>query len=326
MTTRRKLLVALGTSVLAVPLASFAQQQAAKVPRIGVILTGDVQYTRDAFLQGLRERGWMEGRNILIEYRPVGDKLERVPDIAAELVGLNVDVIVASANQVIIALKRITQTIPIVMSVVGDPVGAGFITSLARPGGNITGLSNVAEGLSAKRLEILKEIDPRISRVAVLRNSIIPTHGVLLKETEIAAKALKLTLVPVDFRDANDFEDAFKTMARERANALIVFPDPVTAARGTLIASLAARHGLAAMYARGEPIEAGGLVAYGPNNTDLWRRSASYVDRILKGARPADLPVELPIKFELVINIKTARALGITIPQSILVRVDRVIE
>ena len=250
MITRRKMLIALGAGVLAAPLAAHAQQPG-KVPRIGVILTGGSQYARDAFFQGLRERGWVEGRNILIEYRPVGDKLERVPDIVAELVGLKVDVIVASANQVIIALKRATQTIPIVMSVVGDPVGAGFIASLARPGGNITGLSNVAEGLSAKRLEILKEIDPRISRVAVLRNSSIPTHGVLLKETEIAARALRLTLVPVDFRDANDFEEAFKAMARERSNALVVFPDPVTAARGTLIVSLAARHGLAAMYPPG---------------------------------------------------------------------------
>jgi len=319
------MLVALGAGAIAAALAAHAQQ-AGIVPRIGVIFTGNAQHAWDAFRQGLRERGWIEGRNIVIEYRPVGDTLERVPDIVAELVGLKVDVIVASANQVIIALKRATQTIPIVMSVVADPVGAGFIASLARPGGNITGLSNVAEGLSAKRLEILKEVDPRISRVAVLRNSGIPTHGVLLKETEAGAQALKLTLVPVDFRGVGDFEEAFKTMARERANALIVFPDPVTAARGTLIVSLAARYGLTAIYPREEFIDAGGLVAYGPNNTDLWRRSAGYVDRILKGAKPANLPIELPTKFELVINMKTAKALGLTIPQSVLVRADRVIE
>jgi putative ABC transport system substrate-binding protein len=241
-------------------------------------------------------------------------------------VALKVDVIVASSNPAIGALKSRTRTIPIVMAVVGDPVGAGFIASLSRPGGNITGLSNLAEGLSAKRLEILMELNPRMSRIAVLRNSAIPTHADLYRETEVAARTMRVTLVPVDFRGAEDFESAFRTMARHRVDAFISLPDPVTTGQRAKIVNLAAKHRLAGIYSFAVFVESGGLAAYGPSYTDLWRRSAGYVDRILKGARPADLPVEQPTKFELVINMKTARALGITIPQSILVRADRVIE
>ncbi len=311
--------------VLAAPLASVAQPQSAKVPRVGVIYPEGAA-AREAFGEGLRERGWIEGRNIIVENRPGEGNVERLVETAAEIVDLKVDVIVASSNPAIAALKSRTRTIPIVMAVVGDPVGAGFIASLSRPGGNITGLSSLAEGLSAKRLEILVELNPRMSRIAVLRNSAIPTHAVLYGETQVAARTMKVTLVPVDFRGAEDFDGAFRTMVRDRVDAFVPLPDPVTIAQRATIVNLAAKHRLAGIYPFGVFVESGGLAAYGPSITDLWRRSAGYVDRILKGARPADLPVQQPTKFELLINMKTAKELGITIPQSVLVRADRVIE
>jgi putative ABC transport system substrate-binding protein len=300
-------------------------QQAVKRPRISVIYT-EGPSARDAFRQGLQERGWIEGQNIVVDYRLEDGRAERLTALTAELVNSKIDVIVASSNPVISALKRATDTVPIVMSVVGDPVGAGFVASLARPGGNITGLSNLAEGLSAKRLEILREIKPGITRVAVLRNSSIATHVALYRETEIAAHAMKVMLVPIDFRAATELEEAFKTMVRERADAFIPLPDPITVAGRATVVGLAAKHALAGMYPFAFFVEAGGLSAYGSSVTDLWRRAAGYVDRILQGAKPAELPIEQPTKFELVLNQKTAKTLGIAFPQSLLLRADKVIE
>ncbi len=319
-------MVALGAAALSKSHGAHAQQRR-KLPRIGVIVPGDPKHTRrDAFRSGLRERGWTEGRDILVEYRSIESTADQVRAVVDELVALDMDAIVAASNPVIFALKRATQKIPIVMALVGDPVGAGFVASLARPGGNITGFSILAEGLSAKRLEILREIDPRISRVAVLRNLAIPTHGVLLKDTETAARALRMTLVPLDYRNAGDLQEVLKSLTRERADGLVVLPDATTSAKRTLIASVASQSGLPAMYPWAGFVDAGGLAAYGPNPNDLWRRSATYVDRILKGARPADLPIEQPTRFELVVNLKVAKTLRLTIPQTVLLRADRVIE
>ena len=325
MITRRKLLVALIISTLPATGASHAQQPR-KPYRIGVLVSTTVAYRREAFLQGLREQGYVEGKNITIEFRSAEGKFDRLPDLAAELVRLEVDVIVTSSNPAIAALKQATRDIPIVMTVVGDPVGAGFVQSLARPGGNITGLSNIAEELSGKRLELLKEINPKVSRVAVFRNSTIPTHAVLWKETQAAATAMGIKLIPLDFRGSDEFASLFGAMAKEHAEALTVLPQPISVVQRKQIVDLAAKYRLPGMYPFGDFVDVGGLIAYGPSSTDLWRRGAVYVDKILKGRKPADLPVEQPTRFELIVNMKTAKALGITIPQSILVRADRVIE
>ncbi|MBI1892795.1 MAG: ABC transporter substrate-binding protein [Candidatus Rokubacteria bacterium] len=321
----RKILATAALAILVAPLSADAQPPT-KVYRIGVLTSTTVSLSLEAFRRGLGDLGYIEGKNITIEFRSADGKLDRLPELAAELVRLKVDVIVGSSNPAIIALKQATREIPIVMAVVGDPVGAGFIQSLARPGGNITGLSNIAEELSGKRLQLLKEINPRISRVAVFRNPTIPTHAVLWKETEAAATALGIRLIPLDFRGPDEFESLFGVAVRERAEALIVLPEPIGLARRKQIVDLAAKNRLPGMYPFGEYADAGGLIAYGPNSADLWRRGAIFVDKILKGAKPADLPVEQPTKFELVVNLKTAKALGLKIPQSILVRADRVIE
>jgi putative ABC transport system substrate-binding protein len=315
---------------LAIAIMTFVQladaQQSGKIYRIGVLSTVPVSLEIEPFRQALRELGYVEGKNIVIEARSAEGKSDRLPGLVAELVRLKVDVIVASSNPAIIALKQATQTIPIVMTVVGDPVGAGFVTSLARPGGNITGLSNIAEELSGKRLELLKEINPKITRVAVFRNPTIPTHAVLWKETQDAATVLGLRLIPLDIKGPEDFEAAFGTMVGERAEALIVLPEPVTTTHRQQIVELAAKNRLPGMYPFGDFTDAGGLIYYGPSRTDLWRRGATYVDKILKGAKPGDLPVERPMKFELVVNLKAAKQIGLTIPPNVLVRADKVIK
>jgi putative ABC transport system substrate-binding protein len=300
-------------------------QQPTKIPRIGV-LSGPTDPGVEAFRQGLRELGYVEGKNVTIEHRSAEGKLDRLPGLAADLVRLKVDVIVASSNPATIALKKATQTIPIVMAIVGDPVGAGFIASLARPGGNITGLANIAEDLSGKRLELLKEINPKITRVAVFWNPTIPTHTVLWKETQAAATVLGIKVFSLDIRGPDGIESAFGTMTREHAEALIVLPEPISFTNRKQIVDLAAKNRLPAMYPWNEFVDSGGLMAYAPNRDDLWRRSATYVDKILKGTKPADLPVEQPTKFELVINQKTAKQIGLTIPQSVLYRADKVIK
>jgi putative ABC transport system substrate-binding protein len=314
----------LAFGILVTPLVVEAQQPG-KVPRIG-ILSGPTDPGVEAFKRGLRELGYVEGKNIGIEHRSAEGKFDRLPDLAAELVRLKVDVIVASGNQAIIALKEATERIPIVMSIASDPVGAGFISSLARPGGNITGLTVIAEQLSGKRLELLKEINPKIARVAVFWNSIIPTHAVLWKETQAAATVLGIKLLPLDIRGPDGIKSAFGTMARERTEALVVLPEPISFTHRKQIVDLAVQNRLLATYPWPEFVESGGLMAYAPNRDDLWRRAASYVDKILKGAKPGDLPVEQPTKFELVINLKTAKALGLTIPPSLLLRADQIIE
>jgi putative tryptophan/tyrosine transport system substrate-binding protein len=321
---RRVFLGTLAGGLVAAPLAAEAQQ-GKKVPRIGV-LTGPVDPGVEAFRQGLRELGYVERKNITIEHRSAEGNLDRLPELAAELVRLKVDVIVGSGNLTITALKKATQTIPIVIAIAADPVGNGFVASLARPGGNITGLTVIAELLSRKRLELLKEINPRITRVAVTRSPITQTHVVLWEETQAAATALGIKVFPLDIRGPDDIESAFGTIAREHAEALIVLPEPVSFTNRKRIADLAAKTRLPAVYPWKEFADSGGLMVYAPNRDDLWRRSATYVDKILKGAKPADLPIVQPTKFELTINLKTARAFGLTIPPSLLQRADQVIE
>ena len=305
-------------------------QQAGKVPRIGylgVTSASDRPALLDAFRRGLRERGWIEGQNIVIDYRFAEGRLERLPDLAAELVGLKVDVIVSLGTQGVTAARNATRTIPVVMIAVRDPVGIGLIASLARPGGNITGVSGYA-GLEsvAKQLELLSEIAPGTRRVAILSNPANAYHQLAIKELNIAAPALGLQLQMVEARDLKEMEDAFAAMAGQRVGGLLVLSDVIFNSHGTRLAELAIRSALPNAHAVRETVEAGGLMSYGPSFLDSFRRSAAYVDRILKGTRPADLPVEQPTAFELVINLRTARTLGIEIPATLLSRADEVIE
>ncbi len=304
-------------------------QQLAKMPRIGFLnaLSPTTNPARiEAFRQGLRDVGYVEGKNIVIEYRYADRKVDRLPTLAAALVRLKVDVIVTSATIETLAAKKATNTIPIVMINVGDPVGSGFVASLARPGSNITGLSTVSPELSGKRLELLKEITPNLSRVAVLGNSTIPGNADTLKEVELAAQALKVKLQYLDVLSVNDIETSFRAAGKERADAVLVLSNFVLTSQQRQIIDLAVKSRLPASYARPEFVESGGLMTYGVNLNDLARRAAIYVDKILKGAKPADLPVEQPVKFEFVINLKAAKQIGLTIPPNVLARADRVIK
>ena len=304
-------------------------QQPKKIPRIGYLSASSASFQSfrvEAFRQGLRELGYVEGKNIVIEYRYAEGKHDRLPKLAAELVRLNVDVIVAGGNTVIPPVKEATKTIPIVMTQASDPVASGFVVSLSRPGGNITGLSSVGTELSGKRLELLKETVPRLSRVAVLGTSTSPNNAQDLKEVELAAGALGVKLQYLDVRVPKDIEAAFRAVSKERADAVLLLGGPMLAAQGPLCADLAIKNRLPAIYWRSEIVEAGGLMSYGVSQTDLDRRAATYVDKILKGAKPADLPVEQPTKFEFVINMKAAKQIGLTIPQSVLYRADKVIK
>jgi putative ABC transport system substrate-binding protein len=321
------LILALALGVFLVPLTADAQQ-AGKVCRIGVLWTrGPVPHLDGILPQALRELGYVEGRNIIIERRYAEGRAERLPDLAAELVRLKPDVIVATATAATQAAKNATKTIPIVMVAVLDPVGTGLIASLARPGGNITGLTFLA-GLEivGKTLQLLKEAVPGIRRVAVLWNPTHPTHQVALQELKAAARVLGVELQPLGARGPDEFDSAFSAMARERADALLVMPETIFVQHRIRLADFAAKHRLPAMHAVREHAEAGGLMAYAPNVVEIVRHAAIFVDKILKGAKPADLPVEQPTKFELVINMKTAKALGLTIPQSVLFRADQVIQ
>jgi len=300
-------------------------QQTKKVPRIA-FLSASRQPWDEALHQGLRELGYIEGQNIIIEYRYAGGKFERLPDLAAELVRLNVDAIVAGETEAIRAAKQSTSTIPIIMAVTADPVGSGFVASLARPGGNITGLTSLSPDLSGKRLELLKETVTRLARVAVLWNSGNPDNAAQLKETESAAKVLGVQLQSVGVRDSNDFDEAFSTITKGRPGALYALGDSLIATNRKRIVDFAVKKRLASMFSTRQAVEAGGLMAYGTNFLDLFRRAAVYVDKILKGAKPADLPVEQPTKFELVINLKTAKQIGVTFSQSMLYRADKVIK
>lgn len=300
-------------------------QQARKVSRIGYLGLSENPDLDGAFRKGLRERGYVEGQNISVEYRYAGGKVDRLAELAAELVSLKVGVILASGTQSIQAAKRATKMIPIVFPVTPDPVESGFVASLARPGGNITGLSTLNPEVGGKRLELLKEVIPGISRVAVLWNPTNPGSAVTLKETDAAARSLGLKLLPLEVRSSKDFDEAFQAATREHAGAVTVIPDAMLRAQQGRIYDLATKNRLPTVFHSSEFIVAGGLMSYGANLPDLYRRAAVYVDKILKGTKPADLPVEQPMKFELVINLKTANLIGLTVPPNVLARADKVI-
>ncbi|HJU61363.1 MAG TPA: ABC transporter substrate-binding protein [Candidatus Binatia bacterium] len=281
----------------------------------------------EAFRQVLRELGYVEGKNIIIEYRFAEGKFDRLADLAAELVRLNVEVIVTAGVPPTRAAKQVTTTIPIVMAGGGDPVSTGLVASFARPGGNITGSSDLTVDSITKRLELLKEVVPKASRVAVLLNPANPTNPLQLKETQAVASALGITIVPLEIKGAEDFDQAFVTMKKKRADALVVFSDPMFGFYQKQIANLAMKSRLPAIYGNRYYVEAGGLMSYGSTNPDdHYRRAAIYVDKILKGATPAELPVERPMKLDLVINLKAAKQIGLTIPPNVLARADRIIK
>ena len=316
-------------SAAVLPLAAHAQQ-IAKVPRVGWLSPGSATSDENflaSFRDGLRELGWVAGQNIAIESRWADGRFERLPDLAAELVRLKVDVIVANVTQASLAAKRATGTIPIVMVGVGDPLGGGLVDNLARPSGNVTGPSSMLAEASAKQLALLKETVPGASPVAVLWNPANPVwQAAALKQTDAAARALGLRVQLVEARGPDELDGAFAAMTRERAGALFVPADIIFVRHAQRMADLAAKHHLPAMFGFREHVEAGGLMSYAASFAVMFRRAAAFVDKLLKGAKPADLPVEQPTKFELVINLKTARALGLTVPRSVLLRADEVIQ
>ena len=331
---RREFIGGVALSLVAVPRGVDAQQTRG-APRIGYLTTGSLESPGprrliDALRQGLRERGYVEGQNIVIEYRGADGKYDRLAGLASELVGLKVDVIVAPATPAARAAQLATTMIPIVASVMQDPVGDGLVASLARPGGNITGLTVLGPELVPKRMEILKETLPNVSRVAVLWQPDAfgeRTTRDLLRETEAATQGLGVTLRFVSVRAPDEFDRAFSALTAENADALMVFPGPMLFVERRRIVDFAAKRRLPTIFTAREYVElAGGLISYGPSTDDLVRRSATFVDKILKGAKPGDLPVEQPTKFELVVNLKTAKALAVTIPQSLIYRADEVIE
>jgi putative ABC transport system substrate-binding protein len=304
-------------------------QEPTKVPRIGYLGATSPSANSErieAFRQGLRELGYVEGKNIVIEYRYAEGKLDRLPALATELVRLKVDVVVTAGPAATRPAKEATNTIPIVMGQDTDPVGNGFVASLARPGGNITGLSNLAPELSGKRLELLKEIVPKLSRVAVLANSNEPGNAQNLKEVELAAGALGIKPQFLNVTSPKDIETAFRAAGKGRAEAVLVLASPVLNSRRTQIVDLAVKSRLPAIYYQIEYVDDGGLIYYGPSIPEMFRRAATYVDKILKGAKPADLPVEQPTKFEFIINLKAAKQIGLTIPPNVLARADKVIK
>jgi putative tryptophan/tyrosine transport system substrate-binding protein len=325
---RRAFVTGLGAA-LAAPLAAEAQQ-AGKVGRVGYLLGATREQSSQlvkAFEDGLRDLGYVPGRNVLIEYRFADGKLERLPQLAQDLVRLKVDIIVTGSNPHVIAAKQATTTIPIVMVYVRDPVGAGLVASLSRPGGNVTGLSqDVGAEIPGKRLALLKELVPKLSRVAVLVSPGVPQGLAALKAMEAPARTLGMTIARFDARGPGDLEGVFAAVTRARSDALVVTGGPVLFNMRTQIAQLALRHRLPSISAITEDVEAGGLMSYGASLSDQWRRAATYVDKVLKGTKPGDLPVEQPTKFELIINLKTAKALGLTIPPSLLAQADHIIE
>ncbi len=319
--------VAMAFLLLAPPLE--AQQSAGKVHRIGVLSGGTpaAYATRhEAFRQGLRDAGYVEGKNVFLEYRYAESKPERLPVLAAELVRLNVDLILTYGDQQIRAARQATQTIPIVVALVGDIVGPGYAASLSRPGGNVTGLVTIAPETAAKWLELLKAAFPKASRLALISNPTNMSNAEVRRTIEAAASALAVRLIALDVRTPADLDSAFQRALGERADALIVPGDAVLVTHRARIVGFAAKHRLPAIYGTQDYMDAGGLMFFGPNVADMFRRAAAYVDKILKGAKPADLPVEQPTKFELVINLRTAKAIGLTIPPSLLQRADQIID
>ena len=324
----RRAFLATILGLLGAPLRVQAQGSG-KIPRVGYTfarVSSEDQPVWDVMRQGLRELGYVEGQNIALEVRWAEGRYERLPELVAELIRLEVDVLVVGTTPGALAAKSATRTIPVVMYAVGDPVGSGLVTSLAHPGGNLTGLSLFNKEVSGKRLEILKQSLPSISRVAVLRNPRNPIHAVFWKETQAAARTLGLQLQAINIYGPEDFDEAFAAAVRGHADGLLGFDDSLTLGYRTRLVALAAKRRLPTMFGLREFPDAGGLMSYGPSNFDMYRRTAIYVDKILKGAKPADLPVEQPEKFELVINLKTARTLGLSIPPSLLARADQVIE
>jgi len=304
-------------------------QQPARIPRIGILVAASASFNLprvEAFRQRLRELGYVEGKNIVIEYRYAEGKLDRLPDLVAELVQLKVDVIVTAGGTATLAAKKAGVTMPIVFGNVGDPVGTGIVSSLARPGGNITGLSMMAPDLDGKRLELLKEAFPKVARVAFLWVPVDSRGNLALTEMEAAAKALGLKLQSLEVRVLEDFDGAFARAKRDGAQALITFPSALVNTAQRQLLDFAAKNRLPAMYPYSEFVEAGGLMSYAPNIADLFRRAATFVDKILKGAKPTDLAVEQPTKFEFVINVKAAKQIGLTIPPKVLERADKVIK
>jgi putative ABC transport system substrate-binding protein len=314
-------------STILFALCVFAEaQQPKKVPRLGFLSPTSDDSRVEVFRQGLRELGYVEGQNIAIEYRWADGKFDRLPDLALELVRLKVDVVVAVVTQASLAAKMATGTIPVVMIGVSDPVGSGLVVSLARPGANITGTSSMTAEIIGKQLELIKETLPKISRVAALWNPANPIfQAIQRRETEVAARALGMQLQFVEARAPDEIDRAFARVAKERMRALLVLNDPVFTAQRKQIADLSAKHRFPTVSGTREYTEVGGLMAYGPSFPDMYRRAAYYVDRILKGTKPADLPVEQPMKFELIINLKTAKQIGLTIPPNVLARADKVI-
>ncbi len=312
---------------LAAPLAA-GGQQAGKVYRVGFLWDSPAVWPHalEGFRQGLRDLGWVEGKNIVVEYRWAEGRFDRLPVLAEELVRLKVDVIVAPTSIYAAAAKRATSTIPIVFASHADPIGSGHVASLARPGGNITGLSLMMTETNVKGLELLKETVPGLSRVAVIWDPATPSHGPGLRAVEAASPVLGLRAQSVAVRSATEFDSAFSAIVRERAGGVLVLSTPLFMGGARRLAELALKHKLPTMFGPREHVEAGGLMSYSPDRADLYRRAATYVDKILKGAKPADLPVQQPMRFELVINMKTAKALGITFPPTILVRAEQVIQ
>jgi len=306
-------------------------QRPTKIPRIGLLSSAGDPRTPgpqiEAFRQGLRDLGYIEGKNILLEYRYAEGKLDRLPDLVAELIQLKVDVLFLTALVAVRAAKEVTKTIPIVIVILSDPVATGIVDSLARPGGNITGLTRLTRDLSGKRLELLKEAIPGISRAAVLWDADAPGASIAFKEYEAAAGALKIQLQSLEVRGPNpDLEGAFRVAAKTPSGGLVVVNNALVRRYSKRIADLAIKNRLASMYEGRNYVEAGGLMSYSANETEAYRRAATYVDKILKGAKPAELPVEQPTKFELVINLKTAKQIGLAIPPSVLARADRVVK
>jgi putative ABC transport system substrate-binding protein len=327
---RREFIILLGGTA-AWPLAARAQQAASTVRRIGLLLPGNARTTAvrgqlEAFRQGLKEYGWVEGQNIILEYRFAEGKEDALPAIAAELARLRLDVIVAEATPAIQAAKTVTQTVPIVMATSADPVGTGLVANLNRPGGNITGLSLQAPELSGKRLQLLTEIVPGLARVAVLSNPLNPNTAPIVEQTKAAAQSLGVEVHVAEVQAPDKFGSAFAAITSAHAGALIVLPDPMLYGQHPRVVTFTAASHLPTLFPEKEVADAGGLIAYGPSIPASFRRAAAYVDKILRGAKPGDLPVEQPTTFELVVNLQTARAIGVTIPTSILLRADEVIE
>ena len=326
MIARRTFLGVMAGGLLAAPLA-VEGQRLPRVPHVAFLDGGNIgpqnwQATRD----GLRELGYVEGRNVIIDVRSANGHFNQLPDLLAELIRLRIDVIVVAGDPVVAAAKQTTSAVPVVMAAVGDPVGRGFVASLARPGGNITGTSLLTTALTGKWLELAKALDSRIARVAILENGANQTHQLFWAESLTSAREIALAIFAVDVRSADDFERAFASMAQQMVGAVIVLPDPMLFAQRARLREFVAKYRLPIISSFREEAESGGLISYGPSLRTTFRRAAVYVDKILKGAKPADLPVEQPTTFELVINLTTAKALGLTIPPSLLQRADQVIE